>query len=255
MKKERSIYMKYKKSIILIIILLLLIGCGDKKESSSNTDNTPTGSSTPETNKQLYCEEGTLKDDKCEIVLTTEGTTKCETDYALKDGKCTKTETLAAKSTKTCDKDYTLSGNICISTETYDKETQKVCELTKEYDRGSYKWVNGEEMESSAFVDEGKCYNSACSRFKDGVCVDIVVAEVSFIDKQTCQSGTKEVNGQCHKTATPKTTYTCEEGTLNNNKCTITKEVDPTITCENEYTYNSETKQCEKINIVEAQEK
>ena len=246
--------MKYKRSLILIITLLLLVGCGDKKEAPAN-DNTVNGSASTETEKNLYCEEGTLKDGKCEIVLTTEGTSTCESGYTLKDGKCTKTETVNAKSTKTCDKDYTLSGSTCISTKTYNKETKKVCELTKEFDRGSYKWVDGQTMKSTAFVEDGKCQNSTCSRFKDGVCVEGVIGEVEFTEKKVCPSGTKEINGKCYKTATPKTTYSCTEGKLSKNKCTVTKEVEPTVTCENEYTYNSETKQCEKINIVEAQEK
>ena len=246
-----------KKGFILIVLLLLLVGCGEKKESPStnNANNTVTDSSTTETNKNLYCEEGTLKDGKCEIVLTAEGTSKCESGYTLKDGKCTKTENVNAKATKTCDKDYTLSGSTCVSTKTYDKVTTKKCVLPAKYDIGEYENIDGKKTTNSAYVKDGECWYNACTHWYDGKCDGGEFNRTEYTTITSCPSGTKEISGKCKKTATPKTTYSCEDGTLNKNKCTVTKEIDPTVTCENEYTYNNETKQCEKINIVEAQEK
>lgn len=225
-------------SILLGEMLVLTIsGCGNEvaKESEENQ-------------KEYYCEAGTLNGENCEIVETEEATQTCEEGYKMTDGKCEKTTTENAKATKTCSDGYTLSGSNCLSTKTYDKVTTKKCVLPKDLaDQG---------FEKGSLNEEGKCSTYACSKYRDGECVDAAIDEYEPTTVTSCPSGTKEVSGKCYKTSKVKTTYTCEDGTLDGSKCTITDTKEITSICKTEgFTYNAESKQCEKVTTTKALEK
>lgn len=232
--------MKLKKLIIILFLVMLLVGCGEKKEDSVSGD----------TSKNLYCEEGTLKDGKCEVIVAVDAKLTCETGYSLKDSACTKTETKSATSAKTCASGYTLSGNQCVSDADTAKTKTQVCEWPKDYPQQPRK-----NSTDQAVVKNGKCILEICDTREEGVCMVGESPEIPFTTKESCPSGTKEINGKCKKTATPTTGYTCEVGELNGKDCIINDIKEPTGTCEDDYLYNATTKMCEKINLVEAKEK
>ncbi len=231
--------MKKVLSILLGGMLVLTItGCGSEVAKESK-----------EKQKEYYCETGTLNGENCEVVETEEATQTCEEDYNLADGKCTKTTTTNAKATKTCSDDYTLSSNTCLSKETYDKVTTQECRLPA-------KFANDNYAGNKAYVKNGECWYTACTDYDNGECVGGEENRTEFTTVTACPSGTKEVSGKCYKTSTVKTTYTCEEGTVNDFKCTITDTKEITNTCKTEgFTYNTESKQCEKVTTTKALEK
>ena len=233
--------MKKVLNILLCSVLALtLTACGEKKESSKN----------------YYCEEGTLNGENCEIIETEEVKQSCEEGYTLEDGKCTKTTTTTAKASQSCSDGYTLSGNTCLSKETYDKVTSQECLLPAEYDIGEYTYADGTKMKNVASVEDGECWYNSCNTWKNGICYGGSLAKTEFTTVTACPSGTKEVSGKCYKTSQVKTTYTCENGTLDGSKCTTTETKEPLNNCETDgFTYNSENKTCEEITTTKALEK
>ncbi len=238
--------MKKVLCILLSSMLILTVsGCGN--EVAKESEEKP---------KEYYCETGTLNGENCEVVETEEATPTCDKDYKLTNGKCVKTTTTNAKATKTCSDGYTLSGSNCLSKTTYDKVTTKKCLLPAKYDIGEYETVDGTKSKNTAYEENGECWYNACTDWDNGVCYGGEVNRTEYTTVTSCPSGTKEVSGKCYKTSKVKTTYTCESGKVNGSKCTVTDTKDVTNTCKTEgFTYNTESKQCEKITTTKALEK
>lgn len=230
--------MKKVLSIFLGGILVLTItGCGNEAASESK-----------EPKKEYYCETGTLKGENCEIVETEKVIQTCDKDYKLTDGKCKKTTTTKAKATKTCSDGYTLSGSNCLSKETVDKILEYYCVESYTQHQESNGWYY-----QALRVENDSCVIKIC---KDGPNKGCYETSAEAKGRLICPSGTKEVNGKCYKTSKVKTTYTCEKGKLNGSKCTITDTKEVTNTCKTEgFTYNIESKQCEKVTTTKALEK
>ncbi len=230
--------MKKVKFIICLCLAMSFVGCGKKDESS------------------YYCDEGTLNGDKCEIIATKEATLTCDEGYTIQDNQCVKETKADAESSKTCESGYTLSGNQCVSDKDYEKVSKQVCKLTELFDKGDFTWIGGKKDTSEAYIVDGKCFNSTCARFIDGECYDAAFGEVGYQTETSCPSDTKEINGKCKKTASPKTDYTCETGTLDGKKCIISETKEANGSCEDEdYTYNTESHTCEKKSISDAKKK
>ncbi len=223
--------------LVCCMLVLSLAGCGTK-EASDNKEN----------GKEYYCEEGNLNGTVCEIIATEDAVETCDKDYKLTDGKCVKTTTKDAKATKSCSDGYTLNGSTCVSDKTYDKVTTKECVLPKD--------LADEGFSKGSLNEEGKCSTSACAKYRDGECIDGAIDEYDPTTVTACPSGTKEIDGKCYKTSKVKTTYTCSEGKLSGSKCTITDSKEVTNTCKTDgFTYNAESKQCEKVTTTEALKK
>ena len=237
-KRKKWIIFLIIFTIIILIILTTFIVC----KLLFN------GSDSKKKEKTPYCEEGTLIDGKCEILLTKEATYSCEDGYNLEDNTCVKIEKVDAKSSKTCNSGYTLSGNTCISTQSYTKETKQECRIPAEYEK--YK-----DYDAKVKVVNGECQYSQCSKYDHGECVAGFMIPVPFTTISTCPSGTSEINGLCKKTANPTITYSCSEGTLEGTKCNVTVKSDIIISCEDGYDFNEETKLCELYDIVDPKEK
>ncbi len=238
--------MKKVLSILLCGVLALTItGCGSNEAKEAKEDQ-----------KDYYCETGTLKGQNCETVETEEAVATCEDDYKLTDGKCVKTTTANATATKTCSEGFTLSGNNCLSNETYDKVTTQECRLPKEFDIGEYTDIDGKTSKNTVYEENGECWYSACTHWYEGKCDGGEINRTEYTTVTACPSDTKEIDGKCYKTSTVKTTYTCKEGKLSGSKCTITDTKDVTNTCKTAgFTYNTESKRCEKITTTKALEK
>ncbi len=230
--------MKKALNILLCGILALTItGCGSNEAKEAKEDQ-----------KEYYCETGTLKGKNCETVETEESVATCEDDYKLTDGKCVKTTTIKAAATKTCSDGYTLNGGTCVSNEATEKVATQECILPQD--------LAAEGFTKGSLNDEGKCSTSMCVKYRDDICMDGVIEEYEPTTVNACPSGTKEIDGKCYKTSTVKTTYTCKEGKLSGSKCTITDTKEVTNTCKTDgFTYNAESKQCEKITTTKALEK
>ena len=230
MKKVLNIF-------VCCLLVLTLSGCGTKEASENK-----------ETKKEYYCEEGNLNGTVCEIIATEDAVETCDKDYKLTDGKCVKTTTIDAKATKSCSDGYTLKDNACVGDKTYDKLTTKECVLPKD--------LKDEGFTKGSLNEEGKCSTSMCVKYRDDVCMDGVIEEYDPTTVNACPSGTKEIDGKCYKTSNVKSAYTCSEGKLNGKKCTITETKEVTNACKTEgFTYNAESKQCEKVTTTEALEK
>ena len=237
-----------KKTVNILtccLLVLTLSGCGTKEASENK-----------ETKKEYYCEEGNLNGTVCEIIATEDAVETCDKDYKLTDGKCVKTTTEDAKATKTCEDGYTLSGSNCVSDKTYDKVTTKECRLPEKYDIGEYTDIDGNKSTNSAYVKDGECWYSACTDWDNGICYGGEINRTEFTTVTSCPSDTKEIGGKCYKTSKVKTEYTCSEGKLDGKKCTITDSKEVTNTCKTDgFTYNAESKNCEKVTTTEALEK
>lgn len=230
--------MKKVLSILLGGMLVLTItGCGNEVAKESE-----------EKQKEYYCETGTLNGENCEIVETEESTQTCEENYKLTDGKCVKTTTANAKATKSCSDGYTLSGSTCLSKEAVEKQLENYCVESYTQHQESNGWYY-----QALRVEGYTCVLKICT---DGPTEGCYETTAEAKGRLVCPSGTKEVSGKCYKTSTVKTTYTCEKGKLNGSKCTITDTKEITNTCKTEgFTYNTESKQCEKITTTKALEK
>lgn len=217
--------------LLCIGLILSITGCGNKDEK----------------NIVLYCDEGTLKDDKCEIVSTMEAIPSCEEGYTLESDTCTKVEKTDAKATKSCNSGYKLSGSTCISNTATEKEISYYCNESSTMTQHDNGW-----WYQALKAEKGVCYLKICQEGKNKGCYETTAEAFS---KLVCPSNTKEINGKCYKTTSIKTEYSCSEGKLNGSKCEITKTSEIINNCEDGYTYNNESKLCEQITIVDAKEK
>lgn len=217
-----------KKVMILFIVLIIVTGCGKK---------------------ELYCEEGILKDNNCEISFTEEASLSCAKGYKLKNGKCIKTETKNATKVKTCKDGYNLGGSICLSIKSYEKETIKKCVLPNGVKKTTYEMADGSaKISNKAYEESGKCFYHICEKKDEsGKCLNINIKEIPYKKETICSAGMMEVDGRCYKTSKVKTAYVCYEGTLSKKKCKITKNSNVIAKCREGYTYNRSKKLCEKI--------
>ncbi len=233
--------MKKVLSILLSCMLVLSVtGCGN--EVAKENEEKP---------KEYYCETGTLNGENCEVVEAEEVTPTCDKDYKLTDGKCVKTTTAKAKATKTCSDGYELKNGSCLSKTGTDRDLIPACRggINKEF---SYD-AERNYYYRSVRAEDHKCIVQICKTADGKDCYEDYVEPIYELG---CPSGTKEVDGKCYKTSKVKTTYSCEKGKLNGSKCTITDTKEVTNTCQTEgFTYNNESKQCEKITTTKALEK
>lgn len=220
--------MKLKNYFIFILLLLIVTGCGKKEKS-------------------FYCDEGTLKNDKCETVISMDATTSCDEGYELKDNTCVKEEKTDAKSTTKCDSGYELKNGTCVSKTATDKVIEHYCVESYTQHKESNGWYY-----QALRVENSACILRIC---KSGPNKDCYEAPAEAKGRLVCPKNTKEISGKCYKTATPKTTYSCENGTLDGKKCVITTTKETNKNCEENYTYNETTTKCEKIEITDAKVK
>ena len=225
-----------KKIMIGLSLVFILTGCDKEKQIA------------------YYCEEGTLKNKKCEVITTEEANITCKKGYTLKKDKCTKTKEEKATATKTCSDGYNLGGSVCLSIKSYKKITNKKCVLPTGISEQTIEMADGSgKFNTNAYVENNKCLYTTCTSFnEEGKCLAMETKETSFKDETVCENGMMEVSGRCYKTSKVKTTYVCYEGKLKKQKCQITTEIPVTVKCSTDYTYNSQTKQCEKVTVTEA---
>ncbi len=229
-----------KKVLYILLssmLVLTMTGCGNENTKKENVKQ-----------KEYYCEEGTLKGENCEVTETEEAVQTCNDGYKLTDGKCVKTTTTNAKATKSCSSGYTLSGSSCISKQASQKVIEHYCVQSYTQQKESNGWYY-----QALRVENSSCVIRICRK---GPNEDCYVTNAEAKGRLVCPSGTKEIDGKCYKTSKVKTTYSCSEGKLNGSKCTVTDTQEATYTCKTEgYTYNSTSKQCEKITSTKALEK
>lgn len=156
----------------------------------------------------------------------------CNENYILKDGICIKEEELEAIQNKSCPVGYYQSGNSCISNITYDKLTKEECLLPND---GAYEVY---------ISPEGECVANYCNEWTDGECASGSGEPIDYTITEYCPDGTSSIDGSCKKTSNLITNYSCEEGTLNNNKCMIITEEEPMLGCLEGYSLDEECNVC-----------
>lgn len=157
---------------------------------------------------------------------------QCNQGYELEEGICIKTEEIEATPNNFCPTGYSLDNARCISNITYNKLTREECLLP---DDGAY------EVYVS---DTGECVANYCNEWTDGECASGSGNPIDFTITEYCPDGTTIVNGVCKVISNITTEYSCEQGTLNENKCIITFEEEPHIGCEEGYILNEECNLC-----------
>lgn len=241
--------MKKRVSIIMIIILILCLTACDSKEQNQKIP-------------EYYCQEGSLKNNNCEISLSEEPIQLCESGYNLKDGQCQKEEIIDAEEATTCEDGYKLtSDNKCISKKTYAKIKTQSCELPSNIKQGTIRVLeNGSIITSSneAYIKNGLCYTRIWQDYNAALNAyyNEVISATELTTTSSCPDGTEEIKGKCYKVSTIENGYICEKGELKKNKCYINDIKKTYNSCDNEgFIYNKESKKCEKINLTPAQEK
>lgn len=224
-----------KKIIIPILLLLILLITGICISYSLN-------------NKEYYCDDGTLVDDKCQRLSQVESSYVCEDGDLTDDNKC-KIVTMVIDAKKgvsqVCKSGYSIYTDngidMCISQKTYPKSSKETsCPESDD------KNVTIEEV-------NGQCQKTTCTKKDDsGKCTESTVEIVDHEIEMSCPDGTRYIYGACRKYSyrTPK--YSCEIGELKDSKCYIYDEVDATLSCPDGYTLNEETSICEKTYYTDA---
>ncbi len=222
------------------LLVLTLSGCGTKEASENK-----------ESKKEYYCEDGNLNGTVCEIIATEDAIESCDKDYKLNDGKCVKTSSIKAQATKSCSDGYELKNDSCVSKNGVDRELVPAC-------RGGIQEKFDYDPERNYYyrsvrAEDHKCIVQICQNADGTDCYEDYVEPIYELG---CENGMKEIDGKCYKTSKVKTTYTCSEGKLSGSKCTITETKEITNTCKTEgFTYNTESKTCEKVTTTDALEK
>ncbi len=210
------------KKVIILLSICLLCSCKDTRE--------------------YVCDRGDLAGDKCLVLLSEEPSKICPDGYTLnEDGtKCESKMTIAAKPAYRCSKGYYVGDNKCVSEKIYAQELKTTC-VSKN--------IKEDDKLSKAYVKDDKCYEKICKTVnKDGTCKEYTEKEIAFTYERNCPSGTKQVDGECHKVGYLGKSYSCDLGELDeeNKKCIITSEEEYTIDCKEGYTLNKKTNLCEK---------
>lgn len=171
----------------------------------------------------------------CEFENSKSPSNKCPEGYLLEETTCTKTEETEAISNNICQVGFYQSGNSCISNTIYNKITKEECLLPND---GAF------EVYVS---DTGECMASYCAdELVDGVCGAGSSEPIEFTVTEYCPDGTSEIDGSCRSISNMITEYSCEEGTLEKNKCIITLEEPSYIGCDEGYILNEECNLCVK---------
>lgn len=169
---------------------------------------------------------------RCNIPNSIETIKICNDGYILEDEICKKEEEHDATINKNCPSNYYLSGNRCISNNNYDKLSKEECIAP-----------SGDNV-IGASVQDGTCLVEYCVGWTDGVCSAGSVEPIDFTINYYCPSGTTLINGVCKKTTNYETVYSCDEGTLKEDKCIILKEEDTKVGCSEGYILNEECNIC-----------
>lgn len=169
---------------------------------------------------------------KCVFVNSKEAINICNEGYLLDGDICRKEEQQDAMVNYVCPNGYTASGNLCVSNDNFSMLTKEECIAPE-----------GENV-VGAHVENGTCWVEYCSGWTDGVCSAGSMEPIDFTITSYCPPGTTLINGVCKKTANYNISYSCEEGTLSENKCLIIKEEVTHLGCEEGYILNQECNLC-----------
>lgn len=233
--------------LLMGILIISLPGCGKKEEAPAPKD--------------YYCEKGTLRGNNCELALTEESIKVCENGYQQIEDKCIKTEIVDAQAIKTCPTGFKILNDKCISEVDIPKLENKDCVLPLEQDKGTIKVLeNGSYINSSnkAYIKDNVCYISIWEDYN--ATLDAYFNNKTYVNEftttYTCPSGTEEIEGKCYQVTELKDGYNCEQGELDNDKCTITDVRNLIDVCQTEgFIYNADNNTCERIDLTTALEK
>lgn len=170
---------------------------------------------------------------KCVFVGALSPIDLCDEGYVLEEGICKKEEEVSAKESIVCPNGFFYNGTSCISNMDYEKVIDKQCLLPND---GAYEVYIG---------PNGECVANYCANWSDtGECTAGSGEPIDFTITEYCPNGTTMVGGVCKSITNSILEYSCEQGTLNNNKCFITREKESHIGCLEGYTYNEECNLC-----------
>jgi len=150
----------------------------------------------------------------------------CDEGYTLEDGVCIKEEVVNAKENNVCVDGYYFNGTSCVSNINYEKIIDKQCLLPND---GAYEVY---------IAPTGECVANYCNEWIDGECQSGSGEPIDFTINEYCPNGTTMVGGVCKSFTNATLEYSCENGTLNNNKCIITEEKETYLGCSQGYNYN-----------------
>lgn len=225
-----------KRIIILSCLLILVTGC-----------------ETQEKQMELYCENGTLENDKCKIIETMDIDKKCREGYIFnkKNNKCENTITIAAKKVSKCPDGYFIgSDNWCFSEKEYEKELKINCES---------KNIKDDDQFSTTYVTKDNvCVEKMCVKVsEDGKkCEEFKETELKAKKEESCPEGTKNDDGVCRKKYWMGKQYSCELGEKKGNNCIINDSIDMEPYCkDSNFKLNEDKTLCERINYVDALER
>lgn len=201
-----------------------------------------------ESEKELACDRGELTGEECIVYETQNVIKSCKSGYEYDEekDKCVSRMTIDAKPKYICNKDYYVGDGKCISNEVFAQKLERQC-ISK-------KIKEDDKLSTTEERAEG-CFEKICIEIADdGTCKTYEENKIDYQVEWSCPSGTKKVDGECHKVAYQGKSYSCEVGTQSEDKkkCII-ETVDEIITgCEEGYTLNPEDNICERTIIEKA---
>lgn len=172
-------------------------------------------------------------EDKCDFENSKEQILVCEEGYKLEDDKCIKEEKIDAELNYYCNDNYYFDGNKCVSNETFEIIIEEECLLPED---------NPNALDVR--VENGECLVNICAGWTDGECSAGGLEPIDFTITEYCPNGTTKINGECKIIDNYDIYYSCEEGTLEDDKCIIDYEEDSILTCEEGYTFNEDCNLC-----------